>query len=288
MDSLKSLHLEGGVSLVDFVEKPFAWDLSANRKKGTVPYTKPWVGIIHNPPNMPEWFGSGNTSNQHIFAMKAWKKSLPSCQGLFTLSEYHRNYLQPLFNFPVVNLFHPTETPEIKFTLDAFHNNKQKKIIQVGWWLRKFESIHKLTSKLQRAVLHCGNPWFKYLKLSEKNFAKDSKVIQLPWKPNKSYDLLLSRNLVFVDLYDSSANNAIIECIVRNTPILVNPLDSVKEYLGDSYPFYFSTLEEAQNKAEDFQLIEEAHNYLRQLSKEKLTQECFLKSFAESEIYQKL
>ena len=41
---------------------------------------------------------------------------------------------------------------------------------------------------------------------------------------NEDYDILLSENIVFLDLYDSSANNAVIECIARATPLLVNNL----------------------------------------------------------------
>lgn len=62
------------------------------------------------------------------------------------------------------------------------------------------------------------------------------------------YDRLLSQNLVFLDLYDSSANNALVECIVRGTPVLVNPLDAVVEYLGVDYPLHFDNLAEAALK----------------------------------------
>ena len=287
MNALSPLHHEDGVIMADFIEKPFSWEMATLREKGVIPYVTPWAGIIHNPPKMPEWFGSSNTSNRHIFSRKVWKQSLPACRGLFTLSDYHKNYLQPLFDFPIVSLHHPTETPELKFTLEAFHANRAKKIVQVGWWLRKFESMHQLqTSVYKKAILHCGNPWFKHMKLTEKSFKKDKKVINLPWLKNSAYDKLLSENIVFLHLYDSSANNAIIECIVRDTPVLVNPLEPVKEYLGEDYPFYFSSLEEAQVKAEDMRLVEETHQFLKNHPiKQKLTQEHFLKIFAESSIY---
>ena len=103
---------------------------------------------------------------------------------------------------------------------------------------------------------------------------------------NKDYDELLSKNVVFLDLYDASANNAVIECLARGTPLLVNPLPAVMEYLGEGYPLYFSSLEEAAKKALDFDLIREANLYLLDHStREKLSQEYFRKSFEKSEIY---
>ena len=92
-------------------------------------------------------------------------------------------------------------------------------------------------------------------------------------------------NIVFVDMYDSSANNAVIECIARDTPILINPLPAVVEYLGEDYPFYFNDLDEAAEKINDHDLIEETYKYLNNMNKDFLTQEYFLRSFVESEIY---
>jgi len=110
-----------------------------------------------------------------------------------------------------------------------------------------------------------------------------------PYLHNDAYDDLLSENLVFLHLYDSSANNALIECIARGTPVLVNPLPAVIEYLGAEYPLYFDTLEEAAAKAEDDQLVTDAHHYLSSDSlRGKLAGKYFVRSFVESEIYRSL
>ncbi|MHC5825361.1 MAG: tetratricopeptide repeat protein, partial [Nostoc sp.] len=104
--------------------------------------------------------------------------------------------------------------------------------------------------------------------------------------PDDEYDNLLSMNIAFVDLYDASANNAIIECIARATPLLVNPLPAVKEYLGEDYPMYFHTLKEAAEKALDTSLILETHQYLKSCeTRQKLSADYFLKSFCNSEVY---
>ncbi len=110
-----------------------------------------------------------------------------------------------------------------------------------------------------------------------------SNVLQVS---NEEYDRLLSENIVLLWLYDANANNAVIECIARATPLLVNPLPAVVEYLGQEYPLYFTTLSEAAAKALDPGLILDAHNYLATCeTRAKLTPEFFLRSVRESDVY---
>jgi hypothetical protein len=114
-------------------------------------------------------------------------------------------------------------------------------------------------------------------------------VVALDFVSNRRYDRLLSENIVFLDLIDASANNAIIECIARNTPLLVNPIPPVIEYLGENYPFFYNSLEEAARKAENLDLVLETHRYLEKHPlKEKLSGACFRESFINSSIYTSL
>ena len=68
-------------------------------------------------------------------------------------------------------------------------------------------------------------------------------------------------HIVFVDLYDASANNALVECVIRNTPILINKIPGVIDYLGEDYPLYFNTLEEIPNLLTDDNIYK-ANQYL--------------------------
>jgi hypothetical protein len=107
---------------------------------------------------------------------------------------------------------------------------------------------------------------------------------------NEHYDRMLSCNIVFLDLYDSSANNTIVECIVRNTPLIVNRHPAVVEYLGKDYPLYFDTIEEASYLAEDEEKVYTAYIYLRDRHeiKERLTDRYFIREFTNSAIYRQL
>jgi hypothetical protein len=56
---------------------------------------------------------------------------------------------------------------------------------------------------------------------------KNASVAVIEQLPDNKYDELLSRNAVFLNLLDASASNTVVECIVRNTPILVNRLPAL-------------------------------------------------------------
>lgn len=290
---LKKLHHTKGILLDSFIERTFCW-----HPDGIRPNLEPWIGFIHVPPNVPGWF-QYEQSNDYIFNTTAWKKSLPFCRGLFTLSNYHRKNLAAKIDLPLANLIFPTEVPSAKWNREKFMKNKEKKIVQVGWWLRKLHTIFQLpTKKYKKIFLRVTHADIDSLMKKEREILiKEAKFDDKMYKtaeavtyiPNKEYDKLLSENLVIINLYDSSANNTVIECIVRNTPVLVNPIEPVVEYLGEDYPFYFSSLEEAAEKAENLELVSETHRFLQDHPiKKKLTGEYFLESFINSEIYKNL
>ena len=70
-------------------------------------------------------------------------------------------------------------------------------------------------------------------------------VIELSRLSNDDYDNLLTKNIVFLNLVEASACNTLIECVVRNVPIVINKIPAVVEMLGNSYPLYYDTMAEA-------------------------------------------
>ena len=329
VDALRSLHNSRGVLFDGFIENNFAWQhwqegvrpphtlkrlrayatadqCTTSEERGITPYLEPWVGILHNPQGMPTWFNYQD-SPQTIFAKDIWQKSVEHCLGLFSFSEYHAAWVREQTGRPVSVLTFPTEIPEWQFGFDRFMANPSKQVVQIGWWLRRLNAIYQLP-------LARGNP-FNYRKTRlvpnvfygcdeymDRLMAREREVYRLHiedayaantgelWHlPNDEYDELLSQNIVFLYLYDASANNAVVECIARATPVLVNPIPAVVESLGPDYPFYFQTLEEAAEKALNAALIERTHVYLKACdARQKLEAGYFLKSFAESEVYRSI
>lgn len=294
VNCLSSLHDNRGIFVDTFLEKKFFWGTDpGDAKNNPEPYTEPWIGFIHCPVDAPTWFLYEQTP-QKIFETSLWQQSLLYCKGIFCLSNHQKQWLQEKLNVPVSNLIHPTEFPELKFSMDNFLGNKHKKIVQIGWWLRKLNSIYYLPVRsFEKAILPGQNPSITEIsKQEKKNFLLTPNlhsVESIRYLSNEEYDRLLAENIIYIELYDSVANNTIIECIVRNTPILVNPLPSVVEYLGEDYPFYFTSKKEAAEKAEDFSLIEKTHDYLKNHSiKRKLTSDYFIASILNSEVYRSI
>ncbi|WP_413167423.1 hypothetical protein ACL6C3_12145 [Capilliphycus salinus ALCB114379] len=269
INSLKPLHHPSGIFVDGFIERKFCWgDNPGEAQNNPTPYQEPWVGFIHVPPRVPKWFHY-EQAPQSIFKTQLWQESLPYCQGLFCLSEYHKLWLEKRLDVPIISLFHPTEIPSNKFDFENFLANSDKKIVQIGWWLRKLNSIYCLpTQKLRKAILMKNEPHYRYLLEKEReifNLQVDEDAVELmPFLSNEDYDKLLTENIIYLDLYDASANNVIIECMARHTPLLVNPIPAVREYLGEDYPLYFSSREEAREKGENWGLIREANEYLKQ------------------------
>jgi tetratricopeptide (TPR) repeat protein len=326
LHALMPLHNSKGIMFDGFIEKNFAWnhwkegisppdvlnrmkidgtfdELATSEERGITPYKRPWVGFVHNPQGMPTWFHY-QESPQSIFAKDIWQQSIEYCLGLFTFSEYHAEWLREQTGKPVSTLIHPTESPELRFDFERFLANPYKKIAQVGWWLRKLNAIYQLpiasNNPLKYEKIRLIPMFFdnadEYLK---KLMQKEVELNQLTMDPafsqntkdvhhlsNNDYDRLLSENIAFVDLYDSNANNLVIECIARATPLLINPLPAVIEYLGHEYPMYFNSLDEALEKSLDVSLIFDTHIYLQHCeTAKKLSADYFFNSFKESKGY---
>lgn len=285
VDALAGLHGAGRILLDAFVESNFLW-----QRSNAQAYERPWVGFIHNPPNIPDLACYDGLGNQALFEEPAWRRSLPHCQGLFCLSEYHRAHLEKLLPVRVEALVHPTAPAQRRFDFDAFVANPEPKIVQVGVWLRNPRALERLqTTRLKKVRLHSGMPGHQQVLRSLGEEASSPSVVDvLPYQDDEAYDELLSRNLGFLNLFDASANNTVVECIVRETPLLVNRLPALEEYLGRDYPFFYEDLEEAGRKCDDLAVIRAAHEYLRALPKERFSGEFFLRSLLNSRIVREL
>ncbi len=100
-------------------------------------------------------------------------------------------------------------------------------------------------------------------------------------RDNDGYDDLFVSNVIFIKLFDASAVNTIVECIVRNTPLIVNRIPATEEYLGKEYPLFFTSMSDIPRLLEDRNVLA-AHNYLKNMNKSFLTLTDFLKTFEDS------
>jgi hypothetical protein len=295
--SLASLVKQSADAMVldTMIERNFARELPLAIAEQRIPYRQPWAGFIHTPPDVPPWQDASKTL-QHISQLREWNESLPHCRGLITLSRHLRDWVSAFLpGVPVLALHHPTELVERTFDYAEYLRHGQP-VVQVGWWLRRLASIHFLRVPPQRKHLLIPvreelMPRFMQALDAERAQTNAPPLAEwdatiLPRCVNAEYDALLARSVVFLDLHSAVVNNAVIECIVRRTPVLVNRLPGTVEYLGDDYPFFFETLEEAAAKASDADLVLATHHHLRAKDLSFLSGETFCREFAESAMYQ--
>ena len=298
LEHLAPLHNDEGVFFDSFVERNFSW------KREPKTYTQDWVGVLHNPPFTPEWFFGFNSLDK-IITKPEFQKSLETCKGFFTLSTDLAEYVQEQTGILTHPLIHPTEIPNKIFNFKEFLKNEDKKIFLIGYWLRNMLSLFLLPLdanspyRKMRLLPYSGDGPIRtinhFLVKQKEIYGKDipsaynDNTYDLKRVSNEAYDNLFTNNVMFLDLYASSANNGVIEAIARATPTLVNKLPATLEYFGKDYPLFFESLEEAAEKALDFDLIEKTHYYLLNSQvRRKLDGNYFRKSLEESKIYQGL
>ena len=255
---------------------------------------EPFVCVLHNPPDTPRWFDYENNPRE-ITAKKQFIDALRYCEGIYVFSEYLRDWVLNNVGVPCpVNvLTHPTEEPDATWQLHKFLAGAPT-VVQVGYWLRRLHAIYTiaLPPHYRRVWLYGNQRAFDLLVEEARHEGvaghADARVEALRLG-NREYDDLLSRSLALVDLYDSSCNNAIIECVVRHTPVLVRRLPPTEEYLGRDYPLFFDDLGQAAALARDIVRIRQAHAHMQRLHRSgRFSGDTFIADLRASFIHRKL
>ena len=281
LNKAQFFNLKSEYYFFDIVEKEFLWkqDFYCKNK---------WAGIIHCTEIAPPYLDIINIEN--MFKNPNFILSLNNCIFIVSLSNKLTNYLKKKINIElnlkinIYTLFHPVVTENIPlFNLDLFISNENKILIQIGQQLRKMSSIYLLNVSCNKMWLtgtknfekmnDILNKEIQYLNLDQKDL--NSNVCMHYTETYEEYDNLLTKNLVFADFFDASANNTVLECIVRNTPIFLNKIEGIVEYLGEDYPLYFETLEDVKNLLTTTKIVE-AHEYLKNMDKTKFEIDYFI------------
>ena len=280
----------------DYVDKTFIWGANTLQCFDIIPYRKPWAGVIHHT------FHGANGANgcDTLFQIESFRESLRCCKCLITLSRYLKEQIEEAvralnYDIPVYALCHPTEFVDNMFTLDKFYSNPNRQIVQIGGWLRNPYPFFTIkTNTLQKAVLYGKDmtnnvppeDFISNTKLSNANnmfvqgftsMLEDQikSVHVISHLDNNAYDELLATNLVFLNLIDASAVNTVIECIVRNTVLIVNRHPAVEEVLGIDYPGFYDSLDQIDCLLDKIN-IEKTWNYLSCMDKTFFRLDTFL------------
>lgn len=277
----EQLHVEDGTRFLSAVED----ELFVKGPYFSGPITEPWVGFIHQMPHQHLGF----PDLERLMKMDSWRASIEHCQGLWVLSDYQRRFLlenDPLLK--VARVYYPTTPATISFSLEKFLAAPKRKLVFIGEFLRNFQRFYdlKLPSEYEKIILRSPDIDVHFRKL---NVVENDSVTSRYEVDNAEYDQLLGESIVFLNLFDAGGVTTVVECIASGTPILINPVGGVVEYLGDDYPYYYETLEEAASKACDLDLLEETARYLQNHPlKDQLTDSHFLQSIQNTTVYREL
>ena len=264
------------------------------------PIKRPWIGIIQEPHTIPDWLAAipGCGGAPWLFKQPAWKESMPACRGLFALSKYSAEFLRKQFpEIQVSVITHPADFTGDMWSPERFRDNASKKVIQPGWYLRNLHSIYELpqTQAEKVAVPFCQDRELYQQLFEAEDKLRKSKGLFFESMKKTGFVMddvseaelgrLLTENIAFVNLYESNAVDTVIECIATATPLLVNAMPAVVEYLGPGYPFYMWCYDQAAEKVEDHKLILETHDYLKGLDiRTRMVPQAFRQGILESEI----
>lgn len=158
IDALRPEHSDVGILFDGFLDKTFNQKMNP-RYQQNLPFVRPWTGFFHNPHSVPRWFPD-EPKIERMVASDKFQQSLPHCLGLFRLSNDLAEFLRARVDVEVSALVHPTEIPPAQFDFESFLDNADKKVISIGWWLRRTLSIQYLpldtTSPYRKMRLKLG------------------------------------------------------------------------------------------------------------------------------------
>ena len=239
---------------------------------------RPWCGIFHVPmgSHIPDY---GNMSS--MYTSPEFIASLPYCKGAICTSQTLSDNLCPHLpdTVPRKVIFHPMPEPDIKFSFSAFEENHEKKLVQIGNYLRNIKSFYDIDTPFTRIWLPGLETREIKKRLAGLKLQPENNFI-VPRVPKQKYYELMSSNIVFLHLIDASANNAVLECLMSHTPVIVNRLPAIEEYLGKEYPLFYDDIAEVR-ALQSMENILAAHSYLCDRDKSMFHIDLFLSKLNE-------
>lgn len=262
---------------------------------------KQWVGISHLTPVNTDIYYK-NCDINHLKTNPTFKNDLKTCRGMFVLSEYMKPIVEDIFkecgypDIPVDVIYHPMISEPPYFNPNNIGNIKR--IISLGSQLRMNTTIYKLNMPGYKKMWLSGRSRETSISLLNQEIHEfkvyvsdeESKSVELAKLSDEEYDEVILNSYIIIHQINASANNALLECIVKNIPVFLNRLPAVEEYIGSEYPLFFTNIKDLEDKLKDVELIKKAYEYIVNSTKikELISINRFIKDIANSKITQSL
>jgi hypothetical protein len=253
------------------------------------------ITFIHNPP-FQKWYKdnyrdnindkiifNNNYTNKNLFKMIENNTLEDNICYFYTFTNSHKEYIYnkcPLYKNKLLTITYPILISDLekKFDINLFNQNKQ--IFHIGWRYRNFKSFIDFNKpkEYQKTILIKKEFEQEWNKLSHSY--KLDEITILKELNNIEYEKIFTNSCIFIHLEDASAHNLVLECIKFNTPIIINKLQPIVEYLGEDYPLYYENSNDLQllHNPNYFQKqIISANNYIINMDKTKFKLDTFNK-----------
>lgn len=242
-----------------------------------------WFGVMHVPLLTPNWAMYSQNNLAKLYFMPSWRKALKKCRGIITLSDHMQEQLSA--TYPDLNVFsakHPIPEAAASFNFDAFQADP--KLLLVGAWLRDFDGFHAVKSPWRKKLIfnHYAEDFITrcYHKYRPRMLEDIKSLDHVSFLENDDYDALVQSSVLYLNLHETSANNALCECIAYAAPFVSLRHPAIEEYCGPDYPLFVDdicTLDISISQ------VREAHDYLkeRQELRDALSMNSFVSSVRE-------
>jgi len=233
------------------------------------------VYTLYHPTEFPDKTFCYDNFRGNLVQIGAWLRDplgifkIETCLNKYSLKGKNmENY------FPPKEIYFTSKKPKDKFYVNMLCRDKCSMFIQC---LKEYLVENKYFSTETPAELYLtdSKESIIHTDLSKRvnDLINSVKIIEKV--DNNEYDRILSESAVFIRLFDCSAVNTVIECIVRNTPIIVNRHPALVEILGDKYPLFYTSLSEVDNLTKYLSILR-GHEYLKKLDKSQLRIDNFI------------
>lgn len=228
-------------------------------------YKYDWMGVIHSVNCDNE--NLHNNTIKNLIVHPFFLRNINKCKGLITLCNHTKEIIQNHVKIPVYSTHLPKPSGVFKFKFNIEEYLLKPTIYQSGFHGRNFKRFANFsTSSIKRMNVY--NHWNEtYVQIELENLANNI-LIEKKFLTNDDYILNLTNSIGFSYYYDIAASNALLDHIITNTPIIVNKLPAVVEYIGEKYPMFYENIENNPDSyILDRSFLEDTHLYLKERSK---------------------
>ena len=221
-----------------------------------------WIGILHATPTK-----LNNYCLDRFIDSKNYKLSKDNCICLITTSEHSRRHLKNITDSPVKVLLHPKPDTGHYFDLDYYIHNPS--IRHSGFYARNINSFINFETSINKIIYsdreNRNRAYIDLLKDNKSNVFFESKYFE-----NSEYIDIFTNSVGYSCYIDCSASTSILEHIMTRTPLIVNRIPPVEEYLGKEYPLFLDCIKgEIDKLLLDRKFLMDVSQYLEINSKRK-------------------